>query len=51
MAAIVAIAAAALAWVMLGSYARTETVRGILVTERPSAKVAAAALPRTRGRA
>ncbi|OJY47465.1 HlyD family secretion protein [Sphingomonas sp. 67-41] len=42
-AAIVAIAAAALAWVMLGSYARTETVRGILVTERPSAKVAAPA--------
>ena len=42
-ATMVAIAAAAIAWVTLGSYARTETVRGILVTERPSAKVAAPA--------
>lgn len=42
-ATMVAIAAAAIAWVTLGSYARTETVRGILVTESPSAKVAAPA--------
>jgi membrane fusion protein len=28
-------------WVAAGSYARTETARGILVTEQPSAKIVA----------
>lgn len=38
---IVAIAAAAVAWVIFGSFARTEQVRGILVTEQPSSKIVA----------
>lgn len=38
---LVAAVALMTAWVALGEYARTETVRGILVTRQPSAKVVA----------
>lgn len=38
---IVGIIAALAAWVMLGTYTRTETARGILVTDLPTAKIVA----------